>query len=174
MSWDRLCRNARGPTRTPARLEHTSPRSGSEQPDPRCPWTDTTVLRSPYQRLPRSHPDRSAASKHFGPDRSPGTRDGRAPHSTGTQFYSPGSPFPEPEDESLRHHGTACTHAAHGRTTVSWGRLPRAARNRTPNTARLARTSARTRAKGLGTAGPTLPVDGHTGPAIAIPETPVV
>ena len=86
----------------------------------------------------------------------------------------PGSPFPEPEDESLRHHGTACTHAAHGRTTVSWGRLPRAARNRTPNTARLARTSARTRAKGLGTAGPTLPVDGHTGPAIAIPETPVV
>ena len=98
-------------------------------------------------------PGPSAASTHIARDRSVAVREGRPPLRTGQKLSSRGQPAPEPEDDSLLFHDTAATHAARGRTTVSWDLLPRFAQDRTRTPVRLAHTSPRIGAWLFGTDG---------------------
>ena len=71
-------------------------------------------------------------------------RDGRLPLRRGQNPLAPRLPAHEPAVDSRTLRGKSGSHAARGRTTVSWDRCPQSARNGILTLARLAYTSPRT------------------------------
>ena len=152
-----------------AQVTHGPEPRCSGHPDPRCPWTDTRVLRSKYQasrgptrtplRLAHTSP-RTGAQRYgtdgcrSGQERIHGPQDGQPPsrRMTACGFTTRLALMPVVD-------GQPCS-----------GNIFPHNRVLGPGPQCFYHSSPRTGGKGLGTAGPTLPVDRHTGAAISIVE----
>ena len=132
------------------RLAHTTPRM---EPKGSVSWIHaarggTLVSCDEIAEPTEVQPGPSAASIYIAQDWSVGVGNRQLRLRRGQNPRSPRLPAHEAADDSLTLRCKSGSHAAHGRTTVSWDRCPLSARNGIRTAVRLAHTSPRFEPRG--------------------------